>query len=60
MGLFLLVYIFLGATMAGSAMVAALTMGFTTMQPIMYSSIAGFIVAIPFSWIIAKKLRELN
>ena len=32
MGLFLLVYIFVSATLAGSAMVAALTMGLTTLQ----------------------------
>lgn len=58
MALFLLVYIFIGATLAGSAMVAALTIGMDTMQPVLWSSIAGFIVAIPISWVIAKKIRE--
>lgn len=58
MGLFLLVYIFLGATLAGSFMVAALTMGMTTMTPVVYSSLAGFVVAIPISWWVAKKIRE--
>jgi hypothetical protein len=59
MGLFLLVYIFLGATLAGSGMVAALTMGMDTWQPVLYSSLAGFVIAIPLAWVIAKKLRNL-
>jgi len=58
MALFLLVYIFVGVTLAGSFMVAALTAGYATMMPVIYSSIAGFIVAIPAAWIIAKKIRE--
>lgn len=58
MALFLLVYIFVGATLAGSAMVAALTMGLDTLTPVVYSSLAGFVIAIPISWVIAKKIRE--
>lgn len=58
MGLFLLVYIFLGATLAGSFMVAALTAGLTTLQPVVWSSLAGFVVAIPIAWFVAKKIRE--
>jgi len=58
MALFLLVYIFLSATLAGSAMVAALTMGLDTLTPVVYSSIAGFVIAIPIAWVIAKKIRE--
>ena len=58
MGLFLLVYIFIGATVAGSFMVAALTAGFTTLMPLLYAAIAGFIVGLPVAWVIAKKIRE--
>lgn len=58
MALFFLVYIFVSATLAGSAMVAALTMGLDTMTPVLWSSIAGFIVAIPIAWVIAKKIKE--
>lgn len=58
MALFFLVYIFVSATLAGSAMVAALTMGLDTMTPVLYSSLAGFIVAIPIAWVIAKKIKE--
>ena len=58
MALFLLMYVVLGATLAGSFMIAALTMGMDTMQPILYSALAGFVVAIPIAWVVAKKIRE--
>ncbi len=49
---------FLGATLAGSFMVAALTVGMTTLQPVVWSSLAGFVVAISIAWVVAKKIRE--
>jgi uncharacterized membrane protein YhaH (DUF805 family) len=58
MVLSLIVYIFLGATTAGIFMVAALTAGLTTAQPVVYSALAGFVVAIPLAWIIARRIRE--
>ena len=58
MALFLLMYVVLGATLAGSFMIAALTMGMDTMQPVLYSALAGFVVAIPIAWVVAKKIRE--
>lgn len=58
MALFLLMYVVLGATLAGSFMIAALTMGMDTMQPVLTSAAAGFVVAVPVAWVIAKKIRE--
>ena len=58
MALFLLVYIFMSATLAGSALIAALSLNLDTMQPVLYSAIAGFIIAVPVAWVIAKKIRE--
>ncbi len=58
MALFLLMYVVLGATLAGSFMVAALTMGMDTMQPILYAALAGFVVGLPVAWVVAKKIRE--
>ncbi len=58
MGLFLLMYIVLGATIAGSFIIAALTMGMDTLQPIIYAGLAGFVVALPVAWVIAKKIKE--
>ena len=56
MALFLLVYIFMSATLAGSFMVAALSMNLDTAQPVLYSAIAGFIVAIP----VADTLKRVD
>ncbi len=58
MPLALLVFIFLGATLAGSAMVVALTLGYTTAQPLVIAAIAGFLIAIPVSWITAKRIKD--
>ncbi len=53
------VYILLGATLAGILIVAALTMGFDTRQPIVYAAIIGFVLALPVSWLVAGKLKDL-
>ena len=60
MVLSLVVYIFLGATIAGSFMVAALTMGLTTAQPVIWPAVAGFVVAVPLAWVVARRLRSLG
>lgn len=60
MVLSLIVYIFVGATFAGSFMVAALSAGLTTAQPVIYSAVAGFVIAAPVAWVIARKIRSLG
>jgi len=60
MVLSLIVYIFVGATLAGSFMVAALTAGLTTAQPLIYAAVAGFVAGAPAAWVIAKKIRALG
>lgn len=57
--LLLVVHIFLGATIAGSAVIAALTFGFDTTTPIVAAAVIGFLAAFPASWYVAKKLNEL-
>ncbi|KPN63673.1 hypothetical protein XMM379_002133 [Aliiroseovarius sp. xm-m-379] len=54
------IYTLLGATLAGIFIVVALTMGFDTGKPIVYSAILGFILAVPVSWIVAKQLSNLS
>ncbi|UWQ13786.1 CTP synthetase [Aliiroseovarius sp. M344] len=51
------IYILLGATLAGIFIVAALTVGMDTAQPIIYAAIAGFAVALPVSWVVAKQIN---
>ncbi len=52
----LILYVFIGTTFAGSAMIAALVAGFDTTMPVIASSIAGFVAAIPVAWLVAREL----
>ncbi|MCW9042628.1 MAG: DUF4229 domain-containing protein [Pseudopelagicola sp.] len=54
----LILHLFIGSTIAGSAMVVALTMGYDTLMPVMWSAIVGFIASFPVSYLVAKKLYE--
>jgi len=52
----LIIHIFVGSTLAGSAIVAALVAGFDTTVPIVVAGLAGFVAGLPASWLIAKKI----
>ncbi len=54
-----LIYIVLGATLAGIFMIAGLTMGYDTRNPIILEALVGFVVAIPVTWAIAKKIADM-
>ncbi len=54
----LLLFTFIGATLAGSLIVAALTMGYDTLVPIVVAGAIGFAVALPVAWVVARKLAE--
>ena len=56
--LFSLIYIFVGATLAGSFIVAALTMNMFDSRSIIVAAVIGLAAAVPVSWIVAKKLQE--
>ena len=59
MFLIIIVHLFLGSTLAGSFMVAALTMGWDTLQPLLIAALIGWIVSIPATWYVAKAIRTL-
>jgi len=54
----LILHVFIGSTIAGSAVIAALVVGQDTAQMIILAAVVGFLVAFPASWLIAKKLYE--
>jgi len=54
----LIFHLFIGTTLAGVAMVAALTMGYDTLQPVLLSALLGFLVSIPVTWFVAKAVYE--
>lgn len=51
-----IIYSFIGTTLAGSAVVVALTMGFYSWQPILVAAALGAVLALPVSWIIANRM----
>ena len=60
MWLFLILHLFIGSTLAGSFVIAALATGYDTLQPILIAAAVGFVAAFPVSWIVSRKLYELR
>ena len=52
----MLLYSLIGSTLAGSAIVAVLVAGFGTLMPILAAAAAGFALAAPVSWGVARAL----
>ncbi|MBW6418372.1 CTP synthetase [Celeribacter sp. PS-C1] len=48
----------ISTTLMGTAVVVALTMGKDTLQPILIAAAIGFVIAIPVTWVVAKKIME--
>ena len=53
-----ILYSLIATTLAGSFVIAALTMGYDTLQPILVAAAVGFAAALPAAWVIAKKIYE--
>lgn len=55
--LMLMLFAVIATTLMGTAVVAVLTMQFNAgAQPIIAAAAAGFVLAIPISWIVARQL----
>lgn len=54
-----ILYAVVGTTLAGIGVVVAVTMNMYDFQSIIWSAVIGAIVAVPASWMIAKKLKDL-
>lgn len=54
--LLMILHVFIGSTVAGSLVIAALIMGYDTLSPILIAAVLGFLAAFPLSWIVAKRL----
>lgn len=53
-----ILHLFIGSTLAGSAVIAALVSGHDTMKPILIAALVGFILAFPVTWAVTRKLYE--
>ena len=49
-----ILYSMISTTVAGTLVIAALTMGYDTMQPVVAVAVVGFIVALPITWLVTK------
>lgn len=53
-----ILHLFIGTTLAGSAVIAALVMGMDTLRPIVLAALLGFVAALPVTWLVTRKLYE--
>ena len=53
-----ILHLFIGSTLAGSAVIAALVMGHDTMTPILIAAAIGFVAAFPVTYVVTRKLLE--
>ncbi len=53
----LILHIFLGSTLAGSAVIAVLVLGFASWTTMLIAAVAGFVAAFPASYMVARKLE---
>ena len=51
-----ILHLFIGSTLAGSGVIAALVMGHDTLIPILIAAAIGFVAAFPVTWIVTRKL----
>ncbi len=53
----LILHIFLGSTLAGSAVIAVLVLGFASWTAMLIAAVGGFVAAFPASYMVARKLE---
>lgn len=51
-----LLYSLISTSLAGSFVIAVLVVGYGTLTPILIAAAAGFAVAAPVAWILARRL----
>jgi hypothetical protein len=53
-----MLYTVIGSTLAGTAVIAVLVAGYTTLTPILIAAGVGALVGIPATWFIARMIYE--
>ena len=54
----LILFSMISTSLMGSFIIASLTMGYDTLQPILISAAAGFVLAMPVSWYVARQISD--
>jgi hypothetical protein len=52
----LILFSIISTTLMGTGIVAALTLGMVTLNPILIAAALGFVLAIPVSWLVARQI----
>jgi putative flippase GtrA len=55
-----ILYSLISTTVAGTLVIAALTMGYDTLVPILMAAGIGFVVSLPVAYFVAKAIVETN
>lgn len=53
-----ILHLFIGSTLAGIGVIAALVTGYDTLTPILIAALVGFLVAFPVTWAVTRALYE--
>lgn len=53
-----ILYSLIGTTLAGTAIIAVLVTGYDTLMPIVVAAAVGAVVALPISYLVAKRLYD--
>jgi len=56
--LMMILFSMISTALMGSFIVAALTMGYDTLQPILIAAGLGFVLALPVSWAVARQIAD--
>lgn len=54
--LMMILFSMVATTLMGVGVIIALTTGFVSLKPILLAAAIGFVLALPVSWLIAKRL----
>lgn len=54
--LMMTLYSMIATTLMGVGVIAALTLGYGTLQPLLIAAAAGLLLAVPVSWAVARAL----
>lgn len=56
--LMMILFSMISTTLMGVMIIAALTAGYDTLRPIVIAAVVGFVLAIPVSYLVARRLSE--
>ncbi|MBL4928573.1 CTP synthetase [Fuscibacter oryzae] len=56
--LMMILFSMISTTLMGVMIIVALTTGYGTLRPIMIAAVVGFLLAIPVSYLVARRLTE--